>query len=213
MNMMMMTINITVNIYLKNYRGTWLQSEKLVSSSQPTTGTSQKRTGDTKFHFFRPHMWPKYLLSALFIFVYFHWKTNQYIYVFLTLTLEWGKWPTSYHSCFTPGGKFPSTHWIKGWKSPRACMDISVEKKISCPCLKSNSRPYSPQPNLCTNYTIPNTNPNNFTSSESNHNSVCSDKTQWCGFLKCRNTDIKSYKTVSCLGKEARIFKTCGQWF
>jgi hypothetical protein len=29
-----------------------------------------------------------------------------------------------------------------------------------------------------TQYTIPNTNPNNFTSSESHHNSVCSDKTK-----------------------------------
>jgi hypothetical protein len=39
--------------------------------------TRPTRTGDTEFHFLRPYTWTKYLPSAMFIFVYFHQKTNE----------------------------------------------------------------------------------------------------------------------------------------
>ena len=132
--------------------------------------------------------------------------------VFLTSTPEWGKWATARHSYFTPGGKFSGTHWIKSWRSPRAGMDISVEKEISCPNPKTKSGPSSPQPNHWTHYTITNTNPNNLISSESNHNSVRSDKTKDEGSYSAEIQTSRVTKLYHVLGKKNAFSKTCDQW-
>jgi hypothetical protein len=49
------------------------------------------------------------------------------IHIFLTWALVGGEWSPSDRYRFTPGEKWPGTHWIGGWVGPRAGLD-DVEK-------------------------------------------------------------------------------------
>jgi hypothetical protein len=57
---------------------------------------------------------------------------------FLTLQLYGDEWSASRSCRFTLGNMTPSTHWIGGWVSSRAGLDVTEDIKISCPCRKTN---------------------------------------------------------------------------
>jgi hypothetical protein len=57
---------------------------------------------------------------------------------FLTSVLDGGEWSASHPCRFTPGERFPGTHWIGGWVGPRAGLDGTKKRKIFCSCRKSN---------------------------------------------------------------------------
>ena len=65
-----------------------------VASRYTDYATRPTRTGGTEFHFLRPHTWMKYLPSAMFIFVYFHQKTNEQSCVCNLNTR--GRWETNF---------------------------------------------------------------------------------------------------------------------
>jgi hypothetical protein len=45
------------------------------------------------------------------------------IHIFLTSALGGSEWSASHSSCFTPGERAPSTHWIGSSVDPRAGLD------------------------------------------------------------------------------------------
>jgi hypothetical protein len=58
-------------------------------------------------------------------------------HIFLTSELVGGEWSVSRPSCFTPGERVPSTHWIGGWVGPRAGLnDLEKRKFLTLPGLK-----------------------------------------------------------------------------
>jgi hypothetical protein len=57
----------------------------------------------------------------------------------LTLALDVGDWSASCPGCFTPRERAPGTHWIGGWVSPRAVLDVVV-RKIPIPHWELNPR-------------------------------------------------------------------------
>jgi hypothetical protein len=74
----------------------------------------------------------------------------------LTLALDGGEWSASRPGRFTPRERAPGIHWIGGWVSPRAILDVVGKRKIPSPCQKSNPRTLIVQPiALCyTNWAI-----------------------------------------------------------
>jgi hypothetical protein len=77
------------------------------------------------------------------------------IHIFLTSTLDGGKWSASSPDCFTPGEKVPITHWIGGWVGPGTGLD-DAEKRKFFTHWDSNSDPSIAQPvaSRYTNYAI-----------------------------------------------------------
>jgi hypothetical protein len=67
------------------------------------------------------------------------------MHVFLTSALVQGEWSASHPSCFTPGERAPSTHWIGGWADPKAGLD-NMEKLKSLTYHELNSHPSVIQP-------------------------------------------------------------------
>jgi hypothetical protein len=53
---------------------------------------------------------------------------EMYRSIFLTSAQVAGEWSASRPSCFIPGERAPSTHWIGGWVDPRAGLDDREEK-------------------------------------------------------------------------------------
>jgi hypothetical protein len=51
---------------------------------------------------------------------------------FLTSALDGSEWSASHPGCFTPSERAPGIHWIGGWVSPRAGLDM-VMRKIPSP--------------------------------------------------------------------------------
>jgi hypothetical protein len=58
--------------------------------------------------------------------------------LFLASSLDRGESSASRPSHFTPGERFPGTHWIGGLVGPRVGLDNVEERKISCPCRELN---------------------------------------------------------------------------
>jgi hypothetical protein len=56
----------------------------------------------------------------------------------LTSALDGGEWSVLCPSHFTPWERAPGTHWIGGWVSPRAGLDMVVKRKIPSSCRDSN---------------------------------------------------------------------------
>jgi hypothetical protein len=52
---------------------------------------------------------------------------DEYTQVFLTSAQVGGGWSASCPGRFTSGGRAPGTHWIGGWKNPRAGLDDMEE--------------------------------------------------------------------------------------
>jgi hypothetical protein len=55
------------------------------------------------------------------------------IHIFLTSALAGGEWSASRPGRFTPRGKAPGTHWIRGWVGPRAGLDDLEKRKYLTP--------------------------------------------------------------------------------
>jgi len=60
------------------------------------------------------------------------------LHTFLTLLLHGGEWSASQPACFTPRERVQVTHWIGGWVSPRAGLDVVTKRKIPSSCQESN---------------------------------------------------------------------------
>jgi hypothetical protein len=67
------------------------------------------------------------------------------LHAFFTSALDGDEWLFSRPGCSYPRGKNPGTHWIGGWVSPKAGLDIVAKRKM-LPCWKSN--PGRPAPSL-----------------------------------------------------------------
>jgi hypothetical protein len=61
-----------------------------------------------------------------------------WLYAFLTSALDGSEWSASCPSHFTRRDRATGTHWIGGWISPRAGLDIVVKRQIPTPCWDSN---------------------------------------------------------------------------
>jgi hypothetical protein len=64
----------------------------------------------------------------------------------LTSALDGGELPASHSGRFTPRERASVSHWIGGWVSPRAVMDVVVKSKIPSSRRKSNPRTPIVQP-------------------------------------------------------------------
>jgi hypothetical protein len=60
-----------------------------------------------------------------------------------SLYTPWSECSASRPAHFTPGERTVSTHWVGGWGSARASLDL-LEMKISCRCHNANSGLSSP---------------------------------------------------------------------
>jgi hypothetical protein len=76
--------------------------------------------------------------------------------LFFGIGTTWGEWSVSRPGRFTPRGRAPVTHWIRGWVGPRAVLEAVVKTKIFIPRLKSNPRTPIVQPvaQYCTDWAI-----------------------------------------------------------
>jgi hypothetical protein len=56
----------------------------------------------------------------------------------LSWTVDRGEWSATRPGRLTPRERAPGTHWIGGWKGPRAGLDGAVKRKIPSPRRESN---------------------------------------------------------------------------
>jgi hypothetical protein len=70
------------------------------------------------------------------------WGNEEIAPPFLASALDGAQWQASRPSRFTPAENAPSAHLIRDWVGPRAGLDATEKKKMTCPCRES--KPGSP---------------------------------------------------------------------
>jgi hypothetical protein len=66
------------------------------------------------------------------------WGSGSITPPFLKSALDGSEWSASRHGRFTPGERFPGTHWIAGWVGLRTALDAVEKMQTFCPCVDSN---------------------------------------------------------------------------
>jgi hypothetical protein len=55
---------------------------------------------------------------------------DVYIHIFFTSALAGGEWSASRPGRFIPGERASGTHWIGGWRDPKAGLDDMEKRKF-----------------------------------------------------------------------------------
>jgi hypothetical protein len=84
------------------------------------------------------------------------WGSGGIAPLILTLSLGRGEWSVSRPGRFTPVGRVPASHLIRGWVGPRVGLNFSAEEKTCCSSRRSNRQPSVVQPvrSHCTDWAI-----------------------------------------------------------